>query len=138
MTLVVDNKNITTNFVLFLKKKMLSHMASILDTKRLQPYNEYFSSDEFLKLTNNTVIDSRRVILLSMSNLVHKRFETTTQIFINPNMTYPGTNFKLIDLCKIINYGTLSIDAYPIFTITFNHFHNNIGKYIDRCILGVG
>ena len=75
---------------------------------------------------------------MGMSNLVHKRFDTVTQIFINPNLTYPGTNLKVEDLCKIINYGTLSIDAYPIFSMTFEHFSKNLGKYVDRCIMGVG
>ena len=138
MTLVVENKNITPNFILFLKKKMLSYLATILNVKKLVPYDEYFKSDDFLLQTNGVIIDSKRVIIMSMSNLTHKRFETTTQIFVNPMMTYPGTNIKLVELCKIINYGTLSIDAYPIFSMTFNHFSRNLGMYIDRCIMGVG
>lgn len=137
MTLVVDNKDVTQNFILYLKKKMLSHIAYILDIKKLQAYDEYFSSDEFKQISNNTIVSSKKVIVLSMSNLVHKRYETTTHIFIDPNMAYPGTNLKIVDLCKIINYGTLSIDAYPIFTMTFNHFSENIGKYTDRCIRGL-
>jgi hypothetical protein len=137
MTLVVENKDVTQNFILYLKKKMLSYIAYILDIKKLQAYDEYFSSDDFKKTSNNTLVSSKKVIVLGMSNLIHKRYETTTHIFINPNLTYPGTNLKVVDLCKIINYGTLSIDAYPIFTMTFDHFNNNIGEYTDRCIRGL-
>ena len=138
MTLIVNNKDVTTNFILFLKKKMLSYIAYILDIKRLVAYDEFFNSEEFRKISGNVVIDSKKVIVLGMSNLTHKRFESTTHIFINPNLTYPGTTLKIESLCKIINYGNLSIDAYPIFSMTFNHFSKNIGKYVDRCIMGVG
>lgn len=138
MTLIVENKNVTKGFITFLKQKMISHLALILDMRKLKSFEEYFQSEEFLKSTNNVVINPKKVIVLAMSNIISKRYETTTHLFINPNLLYPGTNLKIVDLCKIINYGTLSIDAYPIFTMTFNHFSNNIGKYIDRCINGLG
>lgn len=137
MTLVVKNKDITANFISFIKRRMLGYIASILDMKRLQVYDEYFNSEAFLRLTKNVPVDAKRVIVLGMSNLIHKRYETTTHIFINPHLTYPGTTIKIVDLCKIINYGTLSLDSYPIFSLTFNHFSKNIGKYADRCTMGV-
>ena len=131
MTIVVENKYINQGFIDFLKKKPLGYMSTIIDTKKLYKYDELFQSEEFLELSDNTVISSRKVIVLGMTNLIHKRYETTTHIFINPNINYPGTNLRLVDLCKIINYGTLSIDAYPIFTETFDYIQRNIGKYID-------
>lgn len=138
MTLVLENKNITQNFVVFLKNRMLSYMSTILDTRKLTSFDEYFMSDEFKLLTNGVKVSSRRVILLGMTTLVHKRFDTTTQIFMNPNITYPGTSLKIYDLCKLINYGTISIDGYPIFTDTFNYFSKNIEKYVDRYTRGLG
>lgn len=137
MTIVVKNKHINRGFVSFIKKKLLGYLTTIIDTKKLQSYDEYFKSEEFLKLSNQTIINSQKVILLGMTNLIHKRYETTTHVFINPNINYPETSLKLVDLCKIINYGTLSIDAYPIFTNTFNHIQRNIGKYIDFYTTGL-
>ena len=113
-------------------------MSTITDTKKLHKYDELFHSKEFLKMSNNTIISSRQVIVMGMTNLTHKRYETNTHIFINPNINYPGTNLRIVDLCKIINYGNMSIDGYPILTMTFDYVQSNIGKYIDRYTTGLG
>ena len=138
MTLIVDNKDINLHFIKFIKRKMLEHISLILNFKKLTPFDEYFKSEEFNKLSNNVRVSSKKVIVLGMTNLIHKRYETNTHIFINPNILFPGTDIKLVDLCKIINYGNMSIEGYPIFTDTFEHFSKNINKYIDRSIAGLG
>jgi hypothetical protein len=138
MTLIVENKDIVPSFISYLKTRLLRHICLILDLSKLKAFDEYFQSSEFLEISNDVIISSKRLILLAMSNLQHKRYESTTHIFINPNVTYPGTGLKLVDLCKIINYGTLSVEGYPIFTETFNHFSRNIRKYVEKCSMGLG
>jgi hypothetical protein len=137
MTLIVENKNITQSFIPYLKKRMLGYLTIILNIKKLNVFDEYFESDMFGNETN-IKIDSKRVVLMGMTNLSHKRYETYTQIFINPNIVYPGTQFRVVDLCKVINYGTLSIEGYPIFTETFDYFSQNIDKYKEKCAIGLG
>ncbi len=137
MTLIVDNKYVTMSFIKFLKRRMLGWVALNLNRKRLTIFDEYFKSSDFIRLSNNVTVSSRQVIIMSMTNLIHKRYDTVTHIFVNPNICYPGTNIKLVDLCKIINFGNMSVEGYPIFTETFDHFHNNITKYVDRCIIGL-
>ena len=137
MTLVVENKDINTHFIKFLKRRIMGYISLIMNFKRLKPFDEYFNSNEFKSISNNVVISSKRIITMGMTNLVHKRYETNTHIFINPNITYPGTTIKIVDLCKLINYGTLSLEGYPIFTKTFDHFSKNIKKYRNKCILGL-
>ena len=138
MLLIVENKDITLHFISYLKHRMLRHLATLLNTKRLNEYDDYFNSDAFKAMCGEVRVSARRVILLGMTNLSHKRYEEVTHIFINPNINYPDTNLKVVDLCKVINYGTLSIDAYPIISETFDHFSNNIEKYKERCMIGLG
>lgn len=137
MTLIVENKDINTYFIKYLKRRLLGHISLILNIKKLVPFDEYFNSDEFKILSGGIKVSAKKVIVLGMSNLTHRRYETTTHIFINPNIYYTGTNIKLVDLCNLINFGNMSIDGYPIFTETFNHFSRNIKKYIDKCIIGL-
>ena len=138
MTLIVDNKDIVPSFISYLKTRLLRHICLILDLSKLKPFDEYFHSLEFLEISNDVLISSKRLILLAMSNLQHKRYESTTHIFINPNVTYPGTELKLVDLCKVINYGTMSVEGYPIYTETFIHFSRIIRKYVEKCSMGLG
>lgn len=138
MILVVDNEYATQKFISFLKQRMLSHLSAIIDTKKLIPYDEYFNTDEFRELYGDGNVSAVKVVVFGMKHLSHKRYESNTHIFINPNVNYPGTQINLFTLCKLINFGNMSIDAYPIFTDTFNHFSKNLSKYIDKCIIGIG
>ena len=137
MTLIVDNKDINTGFIMFLKRKMLSYISMIVDRRKLRPFDEYFKSDEALSLTNGVRILPIRAIVLSMSTLSHKRYDDA-HIFINPNVNYPGTDIKLADICKFINFGNMSVEGYPIFTTTFEYFNKHINKYIERFNRGLG
>lgn len=133
MLLIVDNKDITESFIPYLKRRMLRHICFRLDDSKLIKFDEYFKSNKDTK-----DVTSKHIIMLAMSNLQHKRYEDNTHIFINPNITYPETNIRIVDLCKIINFGTLSIEGYPIFTMTFDHFSRNIKKYVEKCAMGLG
>lgn len=137
MILIVENKNITESFIPYLKKRIIGYIAIKMELKKLDKYDEYFNSNKF-STNRDVTINSRKVIVLGISNLQHKRYETTTHIFINPNICYPGTDYKVVDLCKIINFGTLSIDGYPIFTNTFEYFSKHIKHYVDKCAMGLG
>ena len=132
MNIVVDNKYITKGFISFLIRRIQMYTYSILNISKLRIYDEYFKS------IYNVEISSIRVFKISTSNLKYKRNDTTTTIYINPDITYPGTQIKIIDLCRIINYGALNIPPYPIFTDISNQFTNNIKTYASKFTIGVG
>lgn len=138
MTLIVENKDINLYFILYIKKKMLSYLALILNPLKLNVYDEYFNSEIFQKLSGGIKISSRKAIWLAMTKLSHQRYEENTHIFINPNLLYPGTQIPIIDICKMINYGCLGLEPYPVISETFSHFQNNIKYYLARCIRGLG
>jgi len=137
MILVVDNKYINKGFILFLKRRILFRLVQSINIKKLSMYDEYFNDAFKDEEIDDVIISTKKVILLAGKNLCSDRFDTETHIYINPNINYPNTNIKLIDLCKIINYGTLSIEPYPIFSDCFNHFHKGIKRYINMFISGV-
>jgi len=55
---------------------------------------------------------------------------------INPNVLYNNKSIRLIDLCKLLNYGTLEIPGCHIFTDTFDyvvsHLENLYSEYTKR------
>ena len=50
---------------------------------------------------------------------------------INSNNFIPNTFAKFISIINTINYGTLTLAPYPIYTETFNYFAQNIEEYLD-------
>lgn len=91
---------------------------------------EYFVSnlndkyiESYIKFLNNKNI--KYYLLLGVSNLECKEYYDYYIIQINPNVTFPETTAKLYDVCYEINYGSLNIPPYPIFSDAFNWAQQN-------------
>ena len=138
MTLLVEEKYNKIDFLKFLKRRILTYFASVVNTKKVLPYDEYFKSDEFKEKFGDVSISSLLVIKLGITNLKVVTYPTYSTISINDAVMYPDTKIRVLDLCKIINYGNLSVDAYPIFTNVFLHFKINMKKYVNKYELWVG
>ena len=138
MILIVDKKYSYNDFISFLKRRMLQYFASNVNLKKIKLYNEYFNSEEFKEKYGDVSIDSFTVIKIGITNLKSIKYPTYTELTIDDKLTYPGTDIKIKDLCKIINYGNLSIDAYPIFTDMFRYFTIRMKTYVNKYELGVG
>ena len=59
------------------------------------------------------------------------------EIRINPNVFCESKTAKLYDICCLVNYGSLSCPAYPVFTESFNFFATNFWKFYKLYQLGV-
>lgn len=64
-------------------------------------------------------------------------YEDIIQIQINPNVKFKDLPLKLIDLCRLLNYGTLDIQGSYIFSDTFDYVSNNINQIYLNYILGM-
>lgn len=137
MTLLIENMNLKRGFITFLKKRILRHALLQLNPMRLSVFDDFFNSDNFSTEPLGVRISARRALLLGLSNLEHSRGETSTSIFISDTVKYPGTEFLVVDLCRVINYGNLSIDPYPVISDTMNYFSKNIRTYQNKFILGL-
>lgn len=72
-------------------------------------------------------------------NLTVNHFVSTGQIFI----TIDSFKFnlkktaKLYDICAMVNYGSISYPANPIFTKTFKYFKDNFWRFYKYYTLGI-
>lgn len=137
MYLSISKEYAKDGFISFLIKRIVGTVSILLDIKKLTSFDNYFKSEEFLSDYGTNDISARKVILLALNNIRSKITSDAVLIYIDDNIYYPNTDIKLITLCKVINYGTLSIPAYPIFTNVFNHFKKDIKKYRQKFIVKI-
>jgi hypothetical protein len=138
MLLVVENEKANIGFISFLKRRLRMRILSSLNLTKLSKFDEFFESDYFKTLYGDKKVLASKVVVLGANNLRHTIIQESGSIYIDPNMYYPGTQIKLVDLCNLINFGNLSVDAYPVFSDAFQHFSNNLEEYSDRFLMGVG
>ena len=78
----------------------------------------------------------RAIAVMASNNLKsHGYINGKTEIVIDNKIKIP--DLKLVDACKLINFGAAGVPGYPIFTEMFNYFENNAEElYKTYKILG--
>ena len=133
MKLVLHDKDriVDDDFCEWLVSRISTKLIANLDRKKLSTWDKYINdSDEFKKLYNKTY-SAEKIIYFAASKLVFNNIDGKITIELDPNVIIPGFDrLKLITFCKSLNYGSLKIKGYPIFTDTFNYFKENITQYV--------
>ena len=85
--------------------------------------------DEFKYFSINSML------ILASQNLMISDYDSYIIIQINPNVYLPGSYSRLIDACRLLNYGTLDIQGTYIFSDTFDYIASNINQIYLMYIL---
>ena len=73
-----------------------------------------------------------QVLMFAVNNLVINTYGNYFTISINSNVKYGLTNFKIIELCNLIQYGILGLTRYPILVYIFNFISSNLDKQYQK------
>lgn len=73
-----------------------------------------------------------QVLMFAVNNLVINTYGNYFTISINSNVKYGLTNFKIIELCNLIQYGILGLTGYPILVYIFNFISSNLDKQYQK------
>ena len=84
---------------------------------------------------NYSDITVQDILLQATKYLEIINYQDIVIIQINPNIQFKDLSFKLIDLCKMLNYGTIDIQGTNIFSDTFDYISNNINQIYFNYIL---
>ena len=119
----------------FLIPKIQEYFMSVVDCRRSQKIDDYIGTIN-LSLYNRK-ISMREVLVASIFNLVYTRYKDGKYVIsIDPVKKLPNTKAKIIELAHMINYGTLSSPAYPIFDQVFNKFSTMLPDLYNEYIRG--
>ena len=124
MDLVIDKSNqINGGFIQFIIDVIRSKL--MINILKYQNYDILF--DQF-----DQDITSKEVISQAASNIISYNYFGRIVIMINNTVNYNKSTIKLIDLCRILNYGTLDKNGCHIFSKTFDYISNNLNELYDE------
>lgn len=106
----------------------IQYLIYILKSKIKSIYPYYYNdtlNNLLLFITNNRY-SLQKIVNISINNIVTYRYNDSSIITIDNNTVLPNTDFKLIDICKLINYGSLDISGTMIYTKSFKYIDDNI------------
>ena len=123
MKLEIDRKY-GLEFVLYIIKKLQEYIIGNINDKKLS-FIEVYINQNYKSIYRN-YISARDIIISGAMNITYQIYPNKFVIELDSKQILYGTNAKLYDICKLINFGVLGISAYPIFTDSFNYFKDNL------------
>ena len=124
------NRKYGLKFVLYIIKKLQKYIIGNINVKKLIFIEAYINLMYTSQLRK--YISAKDVIISGVMNITYTIYPHKFVIEIDSNQILYGTDAKLCDLCKLINYGVLGVSAYPIFTESFDYFKENLNVLFEQ------
>ena len=115
----------------YLFPKIQESFIKEIDSRRLIAINKYVNTLNIA--TFGRYVNVKDILIAAIYNLVYNKQSNGDYIVsIDSTQIAPNTRAKIIDIAQLVNYGTLSTPAYPIFDTVFSYFAKRLNNlYID-------
>lgn len=133
MTLLLedDYELITIDFGNWLIQKIKYDIITKLDKSKLILWDQYLSQNSSLPKLYKKSYRAADLIICAANSLICKGKDGKIKICVDDNVLAPGFDrVKLIQLIKLINYGTLDTKGYPLIQNVFEDVAKNINTYV--------
>ena len=128
-----DSEVIDKHFGYYLIDLIRDEIRHRINPIKLVNLNQYIEENNIFKSVYRKRISCEEIIIIGSRNLICRETATKLIIEINNNALIPGLDrVKINSACKLINYGTVDIKGYPIFTTIFNEFTDNINLFVKE------
>lgn len=125
MKLVINNCD-DIQFIKYLIKLLRKQLLGSIVPGKLIKWDNYLNTLPIFKTKYKKGITAKEIIYSAAFNIRYMKSGQDYTIYIDNNQKIFGTNAKLYSICKLINYGNMQMQGYPIFTNTFNYIADNI------------
>lgn len=125
----------TDDFLNYVLAKFKDIYYEIVDERKLAPFEVYINELPRYKSLMKNHISAKEICITALYNIRILHYRQDVIFKIDETVYLPNTRIKLIELCKLINDGTLLLRSYPIFTEIFDWVKDNIEVYYAEYIL---
>ena len=137
MNIIIKNTNkYDLNFFNWLIEKIKSYLLMFDDFSRYKQIEEYINSN-ILRSKKYRYLSMHDIFFIAAASYECINYGSTAIIQINPYIKIYNTNIKVIDICKILNYGSISVKGIDIFSQIANHIKLNLNNYYREYCRGL-
>lgn len=104
--------------------------------KVIYPYSYNDTLNNLLLVITKNQYGLQKIVQMSIDNLIDYKYNDTYIITIDNNTILPNTDFKLVDICQLINYGNLDVPGTMIYTKSFKYVNDNINDLYKKFSYG--
>lgn len=128
---------LTIKFGQWLIKQIQSEIAATVNSAKLEKWDKFFATTDEYKSIYSKPVTTKSILLAGLKSLVCDIGVGKLIIRFNSTLFVPGMNHvNLETTIKLINYGTVDVKGYPIFSDTFVRVADNINDYVSMYMEG--
>lgn len=139
MNLIIDQELDLdlSDFCDFIIKYIQENLSRSLDERKLLRYDDYINNNIKIDFAYNKrrILSSKELIISSTYNLIKRKFSKYYMIEIDPNIYIKDTNIKLVDIIKLINYGSLTLQPYPIYSNIMEEIAGDLDTLYEQFLI---
>lgn len=137
MNIIIKNTNkYDLNFFNWLIEKIKSYLLMFDDFSKYKQIEEYINSN-ILRSKKYRYLSMHDIFFIAAASYECISYGSTAIIQINPQIKIYNTNIKVIDICKILNYGSISVKGTDVFSQIANHIKLNLNNYYREYCRGL-
>ena len=137
MNIIIKNTNkYDLNFFNWLIEKIKSYLLMFDDFSKYKQIEEYINSN-ILRSKKYRYLSMHDIFFIAAASYECINYGSTAIIQINPQVKIYNTNIKVIDICKILNYGSISVKGTDVFSQIANHVKLNLNNYYREYCRGL-
>lgn len=137
MNIIIKNTNkYDLNFFNWLIEKIKSYLLMFDDFSKYKQIEEYINSN-ILRSKKYRYLSIHDIFFIAATSYECVNYGSTVIIQINPQVKIYNTNIKVIDICKILNYGSISVKGTNVFSQIANHIKLNLNNYYREYCRGL-
>ena len=102
-----------------MSSQFISYLLNVIRSTIMEQIQDYLKFN-FMFSKYDSIINVQTIMSLAAQNFKSYIFQDKIIIKIDPLVNYLNTQFKLITLCKFLNYGDLEIPGCHVFSNILN------------------
>lgn len=132
MILTINNADLSKNFIKWLIQEILYTFILHVDRNKLKAWDEYLNKVVFKdnKLIKN--ISTYNILYTGLRTLQIQKTDSKYIISFDKFARVTNSRAKLYSIIKLITFGNMEINGYPIVLDLFNEFADNISEYASK------
>lgn len=138
ISLIIKKENVNDiDFVYAVSNYITRYISGMLDLRRLKAFDDYINTNKLFYTPLTAYISTRNALLICADNLVINETTFEYRICLDDVLIYPNSSAKVIDICKMVNYGNSELLAYPLISDAFHYAQKNVRMLYNLYMEGI-
>ena len=114
--------------------QLKSYIYCNVDVSKLEAFSDVVNNKQLYRNRYNVEddFDIKDAILISLNDFRFRRVNEGYIFYLNTDLPFPTHIAEVEEVCQLLNYGSLDVQPYPIFSRAFKYINTNLTELYNQ------